>query len=47
MTIGAGIALAAVWMLPVACAVSDRVNGTGLTLGMIVALLATAVLIHA
>lgn len=44
MTMGTGIAVAAIWALPVACALSKRVTGVGLSFSMIAALVATWVL---
>ena len=44
MTIGTGIAVAAVWVFAAVCAVAKSVTGHGLSLGMGVALAATAIL---
>lgn len=41
MTIGSGIALAAVWGFAAVCAHSNRVTGVGMWLGVIVAVIAT------
>ena len=43
MSIGAGIAIAGAWGFAAACALSKQVTGNGMMLGMIAALIATAV----
>lgn len=44
MTIGTGIAIAAVWCLPIACAFARRVSGIGFCFSIIAVLFATAML---
>lgn len=41
MSIGAGIAIAGIWLLPAACALSRTVTGAGFWIGCAVAGLAT------
>jgi len=41
MSIGAGIALAGVWLFAAACALSRTVTASGMILGIVVALVAT------
>jgi hypothetical protein len=45
MTIGQGIALVAVWALPVTAAIVKRVTGFGLFMACVTALLATSIII--
>ncbi len=44
MSIGAGIAIAAVWGMVAAAMLSPTVSGAGLLLAMLVAIIATAII---
>ncbi len=44
MSIGTGIAIAGVWLFPVACALAPKVTGVGFILAILVAAVATAFL---
>ena len=44
MTIGDGIALAAIWLMPVAAMLSPYVRGEGVALAFVVALIATVMI---
>lgn len=41
MTLGTGIAIAAIWMLPVASAFAPRVAGQGFVMSMLATIIAT------
>jgi hypothetical protein len=45
MTIGAGIAIGCAWLFAGACAMSKTVDGMGLWVGIIAAVIVTAVVI--
>lgn len=41
MTLGTGIAIAAIWMLPVASTFAPRVSGQGMAMSTLAAIIAT------